>query len=261
MIASESLLRKTFRIWRARPAVWAVMTLACIPAVFATLLSGGTYLILATLITFFLVFLAWCFAGLAYFVAEGQRAYVSVRWRTRVAQDFGYFVRLSLFFELYQAIYVLIGFVPFVPVLILLLKPWKYGTATPQVFNAVYWPLLFGAYSLASLLIVRIAMSPQVAMLALAGRENRAKTTIQESKTVVRKGYGRVLSMFLPAWIIGYALSFGFLAIRYFYAKDGPLSLLVLASVACIEGAMFSFIAAGFSEYFKEAYKVGKQLD
>jgi hypothetical protein len=102
-------------------------------------------------------------------------------------------------------------------------------------------------------LVVRICMIPQIAMLTEHIDRVRAKATMKESVAVVKKGYRRVITMFLPPWILGYILYF-FLARLTNTLNNVYLSLLILLAMACIEGARISFISAGFSEYFKEVY-------
>ena len=90
----------------------------------------------------------------------------------------------------------------------------------------------------------------------LVGQMDRvkAKATMKESIVVVKKDYRRVLSMFFPPWMLGYILYYFLGQLNRGPVSSTYLSLLILLVMACVEGGRISFIAAGFSEYFKEIY-------
>ncbi len=253
----DSLIRKAFSTWRSRPLVWLVLTLAYFPWIFSGQLSDrekALPLSLAnSIILGFLLFIVWCYASLAYFVDKGVKAYdVVSRWRQEVSRGVDYFFRLMLRLLAFIFLYSLLCLIPLIPFLIIVLGPWKPGAPVPTL------PLMSIAMAglfLSALLVARIALSPQVAMLSITGQENSARKTMKESIEMVKGGYGRVLSMFMPPLVLFGGLAFLLGVTKPDYAANRWLSLLLIMGIACFDGAIFSFIVAGFSEYFKEMYK------
>ncbi len=201
----------------------------------------------------FLFFLVWCYASLAYFVDGGVKgSEVVVLWRKEISSRSDYFLRLMLRLLAFFLLYILLGLIPWIPFLFIVLRSWKPGAPVPTMsFGAIMMGVLF----LSAFLIARIALSPQIAMLAATGEENSARKTMRESIEMIKTGYGRVLSMLLPPLVVYGGLVFLLNAIKPDYYANRWLSLLLIVGIACVAGAIFSFIAAGFSEYFKEVYE------
>jgi hypothetical protein len=258
------LLSKSFNTWRSGPWVWLFLSLASLPLIFLRMAvlgeSAGSHVyillwILGELIIFCIVFLMWCLAALFYyFGGRTSTQEINRLWYKAVSRDKEYFIRLSLRFWVFQMIYIAIAGIPFVIILIVVAVVKRAETISNIVNEPWFFFAMVATYILSGFLVVRICLSPQIAMLVGQMDRVKAKATMKESILMVKKDYRRVLFMFLPPWTLGYILYYFLGQLIRGYAST-YLSLLLLLVMACVEGGRISFIAAGFSEYFKEVYR------
>jgi len=259
-----SLLTKSFITWRDKPRIWLLLSLASLPLYFlrmGLLKSTGSseYVLLGLLgdiIIFCIVFLLWCRAALFYYYLNGntQRQEIDRLWRNKVANEKKYILRLSLSFWLFQMIYLLIVIIPIF--IVLLILAWVRGSeAINTIVNESWFFLtMIVSYILSSLLVVRICMTPQIAMLTDQTDRVKVMATMRVSIKLVQEDYRRILFMFLPPWILGYILYYFLGQLARDNINSAYLFFLILLAMAFVEGGRVSFIAAGFSEYYREVY-------
>ncbi len=256
------LTGKAFDAWRSQPRVWLWLSFAGLPWAFSNYLLSGGYrvnpllnfalFLPAEILCFAIFFLSWCLAALAYGLEErSPLSDLFMLWRECLSGAKGYYTRLACRFWLFQYLYSMVFAIPFtlglIPVFL------YYGSEAP-VFIFSSYAAYFIVNLLSALLIVRICLSPQLAILAGKDSEDRAGDTMRESVESVRQQYRRVLCMFLPVWAVGSAAHVLNGLAFYFFTKDSVLAVLSLLIAAGIEGGRMSFIMAGCNEYFKDVY-------
>ena len=151
-------------------------------------------------------------------------------------------------------IYIAIAGIPFI-IILTAVTVVRRTTTISSIVNTPWFSLsMVATYILSGFLVMRICSIPQIAMLVEQIDRTKAKATMKESIGMIKKDYRRALTFFLPPWTLGYILYYFLGQIIRSSSGNTYLSLLILLSMAGIEGGRISFIAAGFSEYFKEIY-------
>lgn len=263
MSGRTSLISKTFDTWKSRLIVWLLLSLAYLPFIGAAGFTRGEdsasfLFVIAGVITLFLFFAAFCFASLAYFVDKSVPiSEIVLHWWREISSRMAYFVRLFIRLILVIWLTMIVAMLPFLPFIFIVAEHWEKGQPIPSGFFAI----LAGWLLLSSLWVVRYALSPQIAMVGRTGYTGIAKDTVNESVEMVKRGYAEVLSMFLPPLVLFGGGSLLIALLRVYDRANRWLVLPYILGLAFFDGAAFSFIAAGFSEYFKETHKVGMPRD
>ena len=248
----KELLLRAWKSFRSRPLVWLLVSAACVPYTFAVSTGApDVVFILGFLLTYMLLFLAWCMAAYTY----GGEPEVGTREmlaeaRAVLAYQPLKFLNLSAIFGLgvFAASYSVI------PMLLNMLVLATSATASTAIGIIFY----FLVYILLALALTFYALVPQLATLRHDFEEETPNPSgvLRMSQQLIKGRYKRALPLVLVPMMVecGALLLFGILLplavdLGIMFALIRILAIVVLSF---IEGAKTAYIAAAFNHFLDQ---------
>jgi hypothetical protein len=248
----RELALQAWRDMRGRPAMWLLLSASTLPFVFLlnfviSTATGGLDLALflsGYAVTFALYFLFWCMAVIFYDSEAREKASGSYREAFREMTGWA---KPAFLTGLVAGLISVVAFMIAQLVVGLILSFIAAGQNSQGSLLALSYIHFYLSFLAADLIIVFIGLVPQMLMLE---RGRKVEEVIRVSYQKVRERYRDAFFLFIIPELVTRTLLIGALFLISRVPGVIPIFILLLLSMALLEGVRTTFVAAAFNRFY-----------